>query len=92
MNFFSAANLLPNERGELTTTVVTDQWLMKFLGIIGWYYSDTIFTTIGRFFNTIIDVHFWYHALTGLPTKVVGHIPARILDVPSWDAEIIFLL
>jgi hypothetical protein len=24
-------------------------------------------------------------------SKVAGHIPARISDVPSWDAEIIFL-
>jgi hypothetical protein len=23
-------------------------------------------------------------------SKVAGHIPARILDVPSWDAETIF--
>jgi hypothetical protein len=23
--------------------------------------------------------------------KVAGHIPARISDVPSWDAEIVFL-
>jgi hypothetical protein len=25
-----------------------------------------------------------------LPSKVAGHIPARISDVPSWDAETIF--
>ena len=24
-------------------------------------------------------------------TKVAGHIPARISDVPSWDVETIFL-
>jgi hypothetical protein len=25
------------------------------------------------------------------PTKVAGHIPAQISDVPSWDAETIFI-
>jgi hypothetical protein len=63
---------------------------MKFLGIIGRYYTDTSFTPIGRFFNTIIDIQFWYHALNGLPTKVAGYISTRILDVPSWDDETIF--